>query len=98
MAGSNQKLAFVIPWYGPEALGGAELECKKTAEHLVAAGYPVEVLSTTAKDLFSGWSVDHHREGRTFENGVPVRRFKLTKEPLVKYGEINSRLMANRKV
>lgn len=98
MSNSNLRLAFVIPWYGVDVIGGAELECRKTAEHLVAAGFPVEILTTTARDLFTGWSADHHREGRTIENGVTVRRFRLTKEPLVKYGEINSRLMAGRKI
>ena len=33
------KLAFVTPWYGPDAPGGAEAMARSTTEHLVVAAY-----------------------------------------------------------
>jgi hypothetical protein len=37
------KATFVIPWYGQEIPGGAEAECRRTAENLARRGVPVEV-------------------------------------------------------
>lgn len=89
-----KRLAFVIPWYGQNILGGAELVCRTTAEHLAAAGVPVEVLTTCARDLFGGWQQNFHPAGKTAENGVPVRRFPLTVHPLTTFGTLNERLIA----
>ncbi|MFN8535798.1 MAG: glycosyltransferase family 4 protein [Dehalococcoidia bacterium] len=92
------RLAFVPPWYGANILGGAEQVCRTTAERLAAAGLPVEVLTTTAKDLFTGWSEDYHRPGTTIENGVPVHRFALDRTPITTFGSLNDRLIAGRRL
>jgi glycosyltransferase involved in cell wall biosynthesis len=70
-----RRVAFVVPRYGAGVVGGAEMLCRLMAEDLVAHGAPVEVLSTTAVDHFT-WA-DHHPEGTTVENGVPVHRFRV---------------------
>ena len=57
------KLAFVIPWFGPDIPGGAEAECFHTASHLHQAGLPVEVLTTCIKEFRSDWSINYHRRG-----------------------------------
>jgi glycosyltransferase involved in cell wall biosynthesis len=49
--------------------------CRLMAEDLAAHETPVEVLTTTAVDHFT-WA-DHHPEGTTVENGVPVHRFRV---------------------
>jgi glycosyltransferase involved in cell wall biosynthesis len=66
---------FVIPWYG-EIPGGAERECRKTAEGLAARGHVVEVWTTTIKELDSNWNVPYHKEGIEKTAGVTVRRFR----------------------
>ena len=95
---SAERLAFVPPWYGADILGGAEQVCRTTAERLAAAGVPVEVLTTTAKDLFTGWSVDAHPPGTAIENGVPVTRFPLDRSPITTFGTLNDRLIAGRRL
>ena len=66
------KLAFVVPRYGPELLGGAEHQCRLIAERL-AASHQVDVLTTCAAD--SGTWANVHAEGADRLRGVTVRRF-----------------------
>jgi glycosyltransferase involved in cell wall biosynthesis len=69
------RVALVAPRYGSGVVGGAEMLCRLLAENLVSNGADVEVLTTCAVDHFT-WA-DHHPEGLTVENGVPVRRFRV---------------------
>lgn len=71
-----ETLAFVTPWYGPHATGGAEAECWATARALARRGVPVEILTTCALNHAAGWA-DHHAAGVTEEDGLTVRRFKV---------------------
>lgn len=73
---NSPTLAFVTPWYG-EIPGGAETETRRTAEHLGAAGFNVEVLTTCIRDFQASWDKNHHRPGETLINGVRVRRFAV---------------------
>lgn len=66
------KLAFVVPRYGPEVLGGPEHQCRLIAERL-AAIHQVDVLTTCATDGRT-WS-NVHAEGADRLRGVTVRRF-----------------------
>jgi glycosyltransferase involved in cell wall biosynthesis len=86
-----ETLAFVIPWYGRDIAGGAEAECRATARALAARGVPVEVLTTCARDHASGWG-DHHPEGLTEEEGLPVRRFKVRPRDADRYLRLHWRL------
>jgi hypothetical protein len=71
------QLAFITPWYGPDIPGGAEAEVRRTAEHLHATGFNVEVWTTCVHDLYSEWSENFHRPGVDIVNGVLVRRFRV---------------------
>jgi glycosyltransferase involved in cell wall biosynthesis len=86
-----ERLAFVIPWYGRDIAGGAEAECRATAHALAARGVPVEILATCARDHASGWG-DHHPEGLTEEDGLPVRRFKVRPRDAERYLRLHWRL------
>lgn len=89
------KLAFVTPWYGPDAPGGAEALARSTAEHLSRRGLPVEVLTTCARDIYSDWGRDHYRPGTESVNGVLVRRFPVRpNRDRQAFDAINVRLMA----
>lgn len=68
------KLAYVVPRYGAEVVGGAELAVRMLAERLVAdRGWDVEVLTTCARDSRT-W-LNEYAPGVTVEAGVRVHRF-----------------------
>lgn len=69
------KIAYVVPRYGVEVLGGAEYGARMLAERLVSfLGWEVEVLTTRALD--AGTWADEYPEGEVEVNGVRVRRFR----------------------
>lgn len=90
----KRKIGFVIPWYGEDIVGGAEAQCRRLAEELVKTGLEVEVLTTCARDLLSGWSKNHYREDVYEVSGVTVRRFRLRPADLTSFRIINDRLLA----
>lgn len=68
------KVAYVVPRYGTEVLGGAEYGARMLAERLVSMlGWEVEVLTTCALD--AGTWADEYPPGEVDVNGVRVRRF-----------------------
>ena len=68
------KVAYVVPRYGVEVLGGAELGARMLAEHLVEhIGCSVEVFTTCAREM-STWA-DEYPAGSVDVNGVTVHRF-----------------------
>jgi len=69
--------AFVVPRYGLEVVGGAELGARMLAERLVQRlGWSVEVFTTCARDHMT-WE-NEYRAGESTLNGVVVRRFPTT--------------------
>ena len=89
-----KKIGFVIPWYGENIPGGAEMELREVAGHLSEAGADVEILSTCIKDAASDWSVNFHREGtEKTPKGVTVRRFKVKKRDTAAFDAVNAKLM-----
>lgn len=86
------KIAFVIPWYG-DIPGGAETECRQTAENLQKSGLDVEILTTCVKQFLSDWNTDHFKEGTYKENGITVRRFSVRKRDTKKFDQVNFKLM-----
>ncbi|MBN1484278.1 MAG: glycosyltransferase family 4 protein [Chloroflexia bacterium] len=72
---SPPPIALVLPWYGLEAAGGAEIHARRLAESLQQAGLPLEVWTTCGQDAFSPRGQDVHPPGTSRVNGVLVRRF-----------------------
>ncbi len=71
------KLAYVVPRYGAQVIGGAEYGARMLAERLVSlAGWDVEVLTTCALDART-WA-DELASGTSSEAGVAVHRFPVT--------------------
>lgn len=87
------KLRFVVPWYGKNIPGGAELACRLTAENLHIKGFNVEVLTTCAKDCYN-WN-NYHPPGKSEINGVIVNRFIADKRNSTDFDQINSKLIRN---
>jgi glycosyltransferase involved in cell wall biosynthesis len=68
------KVAIVVPAYGLEVVGGAELGARLVAEHVVGEGCEVEVFTTTAVNS-RDWA-DHYPEATVEINRVTVHRFR----------------------
>jgi glycosyltransferase involved in cell wall biosynthesis len=92
------KIAFIIPWYGENILGGAETECRTTAENLKKVGIEVEILTTCAKEFLSDWNTDYYRQGVYQVNHIPVRRFSVRKRDTALFDSINYKLMQKQKI
>ena len=68
------KVAYVLPRYGEEVVGGAEHAIRMIAERLVShVGWEVDVLTTCALDART-WA-DDYPAGEVEINGVRVHRF-----------------------
>jgi glycosyltransferase involved in cell wall biosynthesis len=91
------KVAFVIPWYG-DIPGGAENECKRTAENLQKSGIEVEILTTCVKEFLSDWNNNFYKEGIYVVNGITVRRFRVRQRDTRLFDRINFKLMHNQNV
>ena len=69
------KLGFIVPRYGLEVHGGAELAARLLAEHVAARpGWSAEVFTTCAQDAAT-WQ-DVYAPGTVSINGVSVHRFR----------------------
>ncbi len=70
-----RKLAFVVPRYGLEVRGGAELGARMIAERVSSIlGWPVEIYTTCALEATT-WA-NEFPEGTVEINGVTVHRFR----------------------
>jgi len=87
------KVAFVVPWYGEYAVGGAESEAKRTVEKLNAAGIETEVLTTCVRGHDYPWDENFYKEGVYEENGVTVRRFRTDRVNKPLFDAVNFKLM-----
>jgi glycosyltransferase involved in cell wall biosynthesis len=74
---AKARIAFVPPRYGVDVLGGAEAALREMAEGLSKRGYPVEVLTTCARDHFT-WA-NELPPGESVVGGIPVRRFQTVR-------------------
>jgi len=88
------KIAFVAPFFGADAAGGAEAECRHTAWHLADAGLDVEILTTCLFDLQHDWSINCRAEGVERDGALRVRRFRVEPVDLEPFGFLNDRLIA----
>jgi len=90
------KLAFVVPWYGAQASGGAETAVRNTAEALYhQGGLDVEVLTTCSREFNGDWSENALPAGLDAVNDVPVRRFPVRPRDAQAFDRINAKLMQN---
>ena len=93
-----KRIAIVVPWYGDNISGGAEMESRELAWHLQSAGTDVEILTTCVKDFSSDWYADYFRPGVYDESGVSVRRFAVRKGNRKAFDAINLKLMQGRHI
>lgn len=88
------KVAFVVPWYGAQAMGGAEAVARGTAERLAASGLTVEAWTTCVADFRADWGRNGLPPGVSREHGVLVRRFPVRPRDRDAFDAVNRKLMA----
>ena len=88
-----KKIGFVIPWYGEDIPGGAEMELRNLAHQLSKRQVELEILTTCVKSFSSDWSTDYHKPGLTQEAGLAVRRFKVRRRDTPRFDAVNYKLM-----
>ncbi|MGH9028534.1 MAG: glycosyltransferase family 4 protein [Acidimicrobiales bacterium] len=87
------KFAFVVPRYGKEIVGGAELGARMMAERLVERlGWSVEVFTTCAKDHVT-WA-NEFPEGTEAVNGVTVHRFATSRGRPARFFPFSERVLS----
>ncbi len=87
------KIAFICPWYGKDIAGGAEAECRRTVENLHQRGVAVEVWTTCLRDFEGDWSLNHYRVGDYQVEGIPVKRFAVSRRNGELFGRLNQQIM-----
>ncbi len=89
------KVAFVCPFFGPEASGGAEFAARSLAMHLAGSGIEIDVLTTCLLDLPHGITRNHHAPGVSSDGPLTVRRFPV-ESPDMRHFEVLNDLIIRR--
>jgi glycosyltransferase involved in cell wall biosynthesis len=85
------RVAFVVPRYGADVVGGAETLVRGLARHLAAAGTPVDVLTTCALDHRTWRNV--LPPGLVVDDGVTVRRFRVRPRDERRFAHLHARIL-----
>ena len=87
-------LAFVVPWFGDEVRGGAEMQGWETARELSRRGVRVEILTTCSRSFLHRWDENHHAPGVSEREGVAVRRFAVDRRDQAHFDAVNTALLS----
>jgi len=87
-------LAFVVPWFGDEVRGGAELQGWETARELSRRGCRVEILTTCSRSFQHRWDENHHAPGVSERDGITVRRFAVDRRDEGRFAAANQALLS----
>ena len=88
-----RKIGFVIPWYGEDIPGGAEMELREVATHLQRAGMDVEILTTCVREFSADWNENYYSAGTSVVEDIAVRRFPVRRRDTAAFDRVNRRLM-----
>ena len=88
-----RKIGFVIPWYGEDIPGGAEMELREVATHLQRAGMDVEILTTCVREVSADWNENYYSAGTAVVEDIAVRRFPVRRRDTAAFDRVNRRLM-----
>lgn len=88
-----RKIGFVIPWYGEDIHGGAEMELREVATHLQRAGMDVEILTTCVREFSADWNENYYSAGTAVVEDIAVRRFPVRRRDTAAFDRVNRRLM-----
>lgn len=93
-----QKIGFVIPWYGENIPGGAEMELREVATHLQKAGMEVEILTTCVKEFTADWNENYYAAGTAMVDDIIVRRFPVRRRDVAAFDRVNRKLMQGQRL
>jgi glycosyltransferase involved in cell wall biosynthesis len=88
----RNRIGLVTPWYGDEAVGGAESLVRELATRL-ARTHEVTILTTTSRAFLSEWDESYFAAGVTRENGYTVNRFRVDQRKKALFDAVNSALL-----
>lgn len=84
------KIAFVAPFFGRNASGGAEFAARSVALHLADDGLDVDILTTCLQDLPHGLTNNIHPAGISHDGKLTIIRFKAESPDMAQFGELNN--------
>jgi glycosyltransferase involved in cell wall biosynthesis len=87
-------LTFVVPWFGADVRGGAELQAWDTVRQIARNGYDVELWTTCSRSFLAAWGENAHPPGTTLVEGVSVRRFPVVPRDEALFGSLNGLLLS----
>ncbi len=90
---SGSHVAIVTPWFGPDLRGGSEQQSWQLAEHLVARGHAVDVLTTCCRSFTDDWGNNALRAGVERHGGLTVRRFRTDPRDRRAFERVNTILL-----
>ncbi len=93
-SGDGATLTFVVPWFGADVRGGAELQAWETVRQMAARGWAVELWTTGSRSFLARWDENVHPAGTALVDGVPVRRFAVDPRDEGLFGSLNGLLLA----
>jgi glycosyltransferase involved in cell wall biosynthesis len=88
------RVAFVIPWFGPDLKGGAEQQAWQFATRLARRGNQVDVLTTCCRSFLEDWATNHLPEGVETLEQVTVRRFPVDARDRAAFDALNGQLLS----
>lgn len=89
------RIAIVIPWFGRNLRGGAELHAWQLAARFASRGHAVEVLTTCCRAHTHDWGTNHLPAGVVVEDeGFLVRRFPVESRDRTAFDAANGRLLS----
>ena len=83
------RVAFVAPFFGAKAAGGAEHAARSLAQQLASAGLEIEVLTTCLQDLTTGLDKNVYPAGCFTEDNLQIRRFPIPRTDMRNFGFLN---------
>ncbi|MBT3192062.1 MAG: glycosyltransferase family 4 protein [Verrucomicrobia bacterium] len=83
------KIAFVCPFFGEQAAGGAEFAARSVALHLADSGIGVDVLTTCLHDLPHGLTNNVHPAGVSQDGPLTIMRFSAEVPDMSVFPELN---------
>lgn len=93
-----KKIGFVIPWYGENIPGGAEMEVREVTAHLQKAGMEVEILTTCVKEFTADWNENYYAVGTAVVDDITVRRFPVRRRDTEAFDRVNRKLMQRQRI
>lgn len=94
----GRRVGIVIPWFGRDLRGGAELHAWELASRLSARGHDVEVITTCCRAHQADWSTNYHEPGVVHEpEGFSIRRFRVGARDQSAFDQVNAKLIATTK-